>query len=106
MPTVAPGSSYTNSLQPGNALTVVTTTGTALIERRSPGLSAVEKTAVSAASTITLGPYLQACSVRVVPFVAPCDASQAISDAQVVVGSAAPSNADGRPDGTIYIQTA
>ncbi len=63
---------------------------------------------ISVSSTVqTIGPFSQPSDVAIRAGLSPLTYTLYPSGPQIVVVSAeAPSNADGRPDGTVYIQTA
>ena len=109
----AGGDAQTISLKIGHVITVQGSAGAVgSVQRIDPvlgGSVVVESFGLSPGTIGTIGPYAQTQT-----FVATCTVGSAelstspgaSTAAMIVVSSAAPSNADGRPDGTIYIQTA
>lgn len=135
MPTInAPSRPFTDTLERGNALTVsCDASGTALVNLRGPS-GTVQASTVAAGRSVVYGPYLHDMSVVVSAVSGAVTVTESIADALqfanvpqfsldpttgavtglvgpsgsdfLVVSSSAPNNADGRPNGTIYIQTA
>ena len=114
MPTItAGGTPQTISLPEGQVLNISGSVGTAgVVYRLDPvlgGTNSLQSWAIGAGALAQIGPYaglqrfLVTCSVGRVD--AAVNAAAALAP-MIVVSSTAPNNNDGRPDGTIYIQTA
>ena len=101
------------TLPEGQVLNISGSVGTAgVVYRLDPvlgGTNSLQSWAIGAGALAQIGPYaglqrfLVTCSVGRVD--AAVNAAAALAP-MIVVSSAAPNNNDGRPDGTIYIQTA
>ena len=114
MPTItAGGTPQTISLPEGQVLNISGSVGTAgVVYRLDPvlgGTNSLQSWAIGAGALAQIGPYaglqrfLVTCSVGRVDTAV--NAAAALAP-MIVVSSSAPNNNDGRPDGTIYIQTA
>lgn len=110
---VGAGKERTVIIQEGQALTVTGAPGTAgvvcLLDPVLGGTNSLQSWTVGTGALAQIGPYagqqrfLVACSAGRVD--AAVNAAAALAP-MIVVSSASPNNNDGRPDGTIYIQTA
>jgi hypothetical protein len=73
------------------------------------GTNSTKSWAISAGALAVIGPFVDTQRILVSCSVGSITATTqdgVTSLPQIIVSSAAPSNSDGRPDGTIYIQTA
>ena len=114
MPTItAGGTPQTISLPEGQVLNISGSVGTVGVAYRLDpvlgGTNSLQSWTIGAGALAQIGPYpglqrfLLTCSVGRVD--AAVNAAAALAP-MIVVSSTAPNNNDGRPDGTIYIQTA
>ncbi len=113
MPTITSDSRtpYTDTLERGNTLSVAcSSTGSALVEILGPSRRTQPQNTVAAGVTKVFGPYQHDMQVKVSMLSGSAVVTEAIADElalpMTVVSSDAPSDSDGRPNGTIYIQTA
>jgi len=99
MTTIAAGASATVTLAQGSTLKT-TGTGVAVF---GPGSHANQQVGLQGANT--LGPYGRD-RVIYITATTQIDYTDSLATGPIIVSSSAPSNSDGKPDGTIYIQTA
>lgn len=99
------GKVYSDVLESGKVLTITVTSGAVKVEANAGG-SSVVNTTVSASTTY--GPYMQDVMFKVASITGIADVSESTYSnfAAPVISSDAPSDSDGRPNNTIYIQTA
>lgn len=111
MPTINTNSRpFTDTLERGNYLSVICESGgVALVNIKGPSGVTRDTTVASGESKI-FGPYQHDMQVKVSMASGQASVAEAIADELAmpltVVSSSAPSDSDGRPNGTIYIQTA
>jgi hypothetical protein len=107
MTTLANGSNVTLTLGDFDSVTI-STQGVAIVTATS-GLGVVAGKVAEFTGTRTFGPYT-AGQLNIAASVTACQYEVAdgvrVSASTTYIGTAAPSNSDGLPDGTIYIQTA
>jgi hypothetical protein len=103
MPTLAQGSNVTLTLASSDIVTIVAHGGEYKIELPAGTVVAV------AGDTRSFGPYVGGGSFKITANQAPLSYEQATvlaSPSSFLLSPSAPVDADGRPDGTIWIQTA
>lgn len=102
MPIATPAVPYIDTLEAGSLVTISVPTGASAVFSRI-GSGAGSTTCPGGLDTV-VGPFLDKTQYRIEAIGAACSVLK--RPTQIVVAAAAPNNADGRPDGTIYIQTA
>lgn len=102
---LTPKAVYSGVLRKGRVLNITVTSGVLLVEGYAEN-SLIVSANVSA--TTTYGPYLNDVMFKVASITGVADVSDSAYSNFVapVISSDAPSDSDGRPNGTIYIQTA
>ena len=99
-----PGTSLPLAILPGQTLYVSTTGNTTVTATSGLGISAGLIATVDGSQTF--GPYALPGVITLLARLVDCTYEVAYPTNQIVVSSAAPDDADGLPNGTIYIQTA
>jgi hypothetical protein len=102
----------TITITEGRALVLTGAAGAAgvayLLDPVKGGTNSTQSWALAAGASPQIGPFANTQKVLVSCGVGSIDgvvADAVVTVPQIVVSSAAPNNADGRPDGTLYIQT-
>lgn len=110
--TIKNGQGFDVTVSPGQSLRVDTIAG-AYSAQVIGGTNAGTVLATNSTASATHGPYATGAVIRltagnpsVVSFDVAATPIDGVPVGDVLVGTSAPSNSDGRPDGTIYIQTA